>query len=688
MKTVARENELVFHDLSYGGDYSPEQWSEEVWAQDARLMREAGVNLVSLGVFAWGKLEPRPAEFNFAWLDRVMELLAAHGVRVALATPTAAPPPWLVHLHPEVLPVTADGVTLWHGSRRHYCPHSAAYREHAARIVSTLAQHMREHPALALWHVDNEYACHVAECFCDASAAAFRRWLQERYPDIQALNEAWGTAFWSQHYGEWEEIAPPRRAPAPINPSQLLDWRRFCSDSWLACFEDQRTILRGITPAVPITTNFMGFFKPLDYFKWAAREDIVANDAYPDPSDPEWMFDSGMMCDLIRSLRGGRPWLLMEQAPTHVNWRTRNATKRPGVMRLASYQAIARGANGVMFFQWRASRAGAEKFHSGMVPHAGTDSRVWREVKSLGTELRSLAPLLSGRVQSEVAILFDWENWWALEEKGKPCNDLTLLPQVRWFYAELSRRHIPVDFVHPEADLTRHRLLLAPHLYLVSDRAVQNIDRFVANGGVLLTTFFSGIVDTNDHVRLGGYPAPFRDLLGLWVEEFVVYPDTRENSVQAYDRVFGCRLWSDVLHTTTAEVLARYREDYFAGSPAITRQRSGQGTSYYLGTVLDDEGLAWLFDRVCDDAEVRGFENVPSGVELVRRTDDTHAWLFVLNHSDAPVEIPLSEPGLELLTGAPTGGTLHLGPLDVAIVQSPATVGSGSCRVPPVPADP
>ena len=511
-------------------------------------------------------------------------------------------------------------MTLWHGSRRHYCPHSPAYREHAVELVKQLAQHVRDNAALAMWHVDNEYACHISECFCDASVAAFRRWLEQRYGPLDILNEAWGTAFWSQHYSDWQEVIAPRRTPAPINPTQHLDWQRFCSDSWLACFEDQKTALREITPDVPITTNFMGFHKALDYWMWATREDIVSNDSYPDPADPDWMIGAGMVCDLMRSLGKGQPWILMEQAAAHVNWRQRNATKRPGEMRLGSYQALARGANGVMFFQWRASNAGFEKFHSAMLPHVGTDSRVWREVKQLGAELGKLDALLVSQVKSDVAILFDWENWWALEQEGKPSNDIKLLPQIATLYAELFRRNITVDFAHPEADLTRYRLVIASHLYLVTDDAAQNIERYVAQGGTLLMTFFSGIVNSSDHVRLGGYPAPFQDLLGLWIEEFAPYANAQTNRIETVDgQQFACDLWSDIIRLIGAEALAHYQSDYFANSPAVTRHHFGEGVCYYLGTALAQEGVAWLLDQVCGQARIHPAHPVPR-VTCVMRT--------------------------------------------------------------------
>lgn len=672
---------MDFNRFVYGCDYNPEQWPEEIWPEDVRLMQEAGVNLVSLGIFAWARLEPRPGVYTFDWLDRAMDLLHAGGISVNLATPTASPPPWLVRLHPEMLPVLKDGTVLWHGSRRHYCPHSAAYREQAARLVERLAGHFGGHPALKLWHVDNEYACYPGECFCSASAAAFRKWLASRYGSLEALNGAWGTTFWGQIYGDWEEIEPPRPAPASINPGHRLDWARFCSDSWMACFDEQKAVLRRHTPQIPVTTNFMSFFKPLNYWDFAAREDVVSNDSYPDPSDPEWMVGTGMACDLIRSIGRRRPWLLMEQAPSQVNWRPRNVPKPPGVMRLGSYQAAARGADGVMFFQWRASRAGAEKFHSGMVPHGGTETRVWGEVARLGGELPRLNALLGSRVRAEAAILFDWENWWALELDDRPSAAVRMLPQLAAFYAGLFRRGQTIDFAHPADDLSAYRLVIAPTLYLVGDRAAENVVRYVEGGGTLLMSFFSGMVDANDCIRLGGYPAPFRKMLGLWIEEFAPYAEGQANTLRTEDgRQFACALWSDVIRLEGAEALAAYVSGWYAGSPAVTRHAFGQGTAFYAGTAPDRAGMDWLLEAACAQAGLPLSPSVADGVEVVCRTDGTRDWLFVLNYRDEDVRVPLERPGIDLLTGAAARESLELAGRGAAVLALDPRPARGSGR--------
>lgn len=655
----------------YGGDYNPEQWPEETWHEDARLMREAGVNLVSLGIFSWAKLEPRPGEYDFDWLDRIVDLLYENGVMVDLATATASPPPWLARLHPESLPVTKDGVRLHPGARQHYCPSSTAYKERAAALVRRIAERYGGHPALAMWHVNNEYGCHVAECYCDASAEHFRRWLEARYGTLDALNEAWGTAFWSQRYGEWEEVLPPRAAPTFANPTQQLDFRRFSSDALLELFEMEKAILREATPDVPITTNFMGFFEPVDYWKWAGREDVVSDDSYPDPADPEAHVKAAASRDLMRSLGGGRPWVLMEQTTVRVNWRERNAPKEPGRMRLWSLGAVARGADGIMFFQWRQSKAGAEKFHSAMVPHVKTeDSGSWREVMRLGADLAKLDAVLGARGEARTAILLDWNSWWALELDSKPSAAVRCLEGIYPFYKLLYERNVPVDFAHPEADLSGYRLVLAPHLYLVTDRAAENIDRFVRGGGTLLMSFFSGISDENDHVRLGGYPAPFREMLGLLIEDFVPFAEGERNTISTADGAsHPCDLWADLVHLRGAEPLAAYEHGHLSGVPAATRNAYGEGAAYYLGTRPDEAYVRTLLSRALGEAGVEPPLEAPPGVEVVRRRGEGGSFLFVLNHAGKPSEVRLPGVARDLLTGREHEGLLRLAPLDAAVLE-------------------
>jgi beta-galactosidase len=684
--------------ISYGGDYNPEQWPEPTWAEDVRLMAEAGVNLVTVGVFSWSRLQPAPGELTAGWLDRVLDLLADAGIGVDLGTGSATPPPWLVAAHPEILPVTVDGRRLAPGSRQHYCPSAPAFRAAAADLADRMARRYAGHPALTMWHVSNEYGCHVPACYCEQSARAFRNWLRERYGDLGRLNEAWAGAVWSQDYTSWNQVEPPRATPTFANPAQRLDFARFSSGELLACYRAEREAITAHSQGTPVTTNFMGLFRPVDQFSWAAEIDVAAVDSYPDPADAESYLVSAMTCDLTRSVGGGRPWVLMEQAPNAVNWRSVNVPKAPGQYRALSLQAVARGGDAVLSFQWRAAAAGAEKFHSGMLPHAGTDSRVWREVVGLGADLGRLARVAGSPVRAEVAMLLDWESWWALEADSHPSR-LHLVELLLEFYRPLFEGAVNVDFARPASDLSQYRLVLVPALYLVSDAGAENVRQFACSGGTVVMSFFSGIVDASDRIRLGGYPAPWHDLLGLRVEEFAPVPegvmvrldggglsaaglsaaglsaagsDSGGRSTAGpdggwmgdADRVG--RVWQDVIDLRGAEPVLRYAEGHLAGRAAVTRHPFGRGESFYLGTLPDRATLRDLIEQACRSAQVEVRTDVPSGVETVRRGD----CVFVISHLDGPVELDLGGKSLDLLTSDIVGPTVVLGPRGVLVLTA------------------
>ncbi|GGJ66961.1 beta-galactosidase [Deinococcus aquiradiocola] len=668
--------------LIYGADYNPEQWSPQVWRDDVRLMQEAGVNLVSLGIFSWAQLEPREGEYDFAWLDEVMDLLHEGGVRVNLATATASPPPWLSLRYPASRPVTADGVRLEVGARQLYCPSDQDFRARAARLVREIAARYGTHPALRLWHVGNEYGCHIDQCFCEQCAAAFQAWLRERYGTLEALNHAWGTAFWSQRYGAWAEVQPPRRAPTFTNPSQGLDWRRFSSDNLLSLYRMERDALREVTPDVPLTTNFLGFLKGLDYFRWAQEEDVASLDAYPDPAGDAPHLEAGIAFDLTRSLRGGQRWILMEQATGAVNWRARNAPKRPGMMRALSHQALAHGADGIMFFQWRASVAGAEKYHSGMVGHVPPErSRVWREARDFGQELRTLGFLKGARVRARVGVMFDWSSWWALEQASQPA-ETPLMPQVQAWYAALRGLGVNVDFVPPDGDLSRYDVMTLPQQYLLGRADSERLRAYVRDGGTLVMGPYSAVVDEHDHVMPGGYPGLLQDVLGAWVEEWVPLQDGGTNHVTWADS--GERTvagqWCEVLHADGAEVLATFGEDYFAGGAAVTRHAFGQGRAYYLGTQLPHGSLQTLLAGALDAAGVPT-ALLPAHLDVTVSDVDGARLLHVVNMHPAQ-HVHLHVPGgRDAARPAETLESLSLAPYGVQIVQCPATFEVSDLRV-------
>ncbi|HTI24909.1 MAG TPA: beta-galactosidase [Kutzneria sp.] len=638
--------------LAFGGDYNPEQWDEPVWREDDELMRRAKVNLATVGVFSWALLEPEEGVFDFAWLDAQVDRLHANGVSVNLATPTASPPPWFTFAHPDALPVTADGVRLVHGSRDTYCIAAPAYRAAARRIASALAERYGDHPGLALWHVHNEY---TTLCWCDHVAVAFRAWLCERYRDLDAVNEAWGTAFWSQHYTAWDQILPPRATQWHKNPGQALDFRRFWSDEVLLAYQEQRDAIRANSDR-PITTNLMvPGYQNLDLWKFGREVDLVAIDHYPTAPGIDAAADGAFGGDRARSFGGGQPWLLMEQGTNTVYVGDRVLGKEPGDILRHSLGHIAHGSDGALFFQWRQSKAGAEQWHSAMVPHAGPDSRIHREVTELGELLSRLGELAGSTVRAEVAVLHDSDAWWAMNGDGLPSADLD-------YHATLSRAHrvlwnagVTTDFAHPEHDLSRYRLVLAPALFVLSDAAAKNLRRYFDAGGTLLVQHTTGVADERLHARLGGYPAAdLREALGIRVEEH--RPLARDARIPLSDGAYGT-VWGEVVRLDGAEAVSTYTSGMLAGSPAVTRH----GRGWYVSTRLDDSAYAALVARLLAEAGVTpDLPGLPPGVECVtRHTPDGRRWRIVLNHTADPVRLP--EPAHDLLTAAtvrelPPGG--------------------------------
>jgi beta-galactosidase len=635
--------------LAFGGDYNPEQWPEAVWAEDVRLMREAGVSMVTVGVFSWALLEPAEGEYDFAWLDRVLERLHDGEILVDLATPTAAPPPWFSRAYPESLPMTVEGVRLGIGARESFCPSSVEYRRAAVRIAGALAARYGDHPGLALWHVHNEYGAHVGPCYCPASSEAFRGWLRERYGTLDALNEAWGTTFWGQSYGAWEEITAPRRAPMPVNPAQQLDFRRFSSAEYLECFRLERDVLRELSPDIPVTTNFMATACPhIDYWRWADEVDVVATSHYLIAEDADNHVHLAMTADLCRGLARGRSWLLLEHSTGAVNWQPRNLAKAPGEMRRNSLAHVARGSDGTMFFQWRASRFGAEKFHSAMLPQAGTDSRIWREVVQLGADVAALAEVQGAEVRADVAIVWDWESWWGLELEFRPTVDLDYQERIRAYYEALWHGKVTVDFVSRDADLTGYRLVVAPSLYIVPEPVTRNLTAYVEAGGTLVVSFFSGLVDETDTIPPGPHPGGLRDLLGITVEEF--------HPLAAGDRVgveggLHADVWSERVVLRGAAAERRFVDGPDAGEPAVTRHEVGAGSAWYVATRLDRDGLVEVLEPAL--ARVAPLD-VPAEVEAVRR----ERYLFLINHGDAEAVVPAG--GHDLLEGTDHDGEVTI----------------------------
>ncbi|GAC1363651.1 MAG: beta-galactosidase [Ktedonobacteraceae bacterium] len=661
--------------ILYGCDYNPEQWSEDVWQEDMRLMHLAHVNMLSINIFSWAMLEPEPGRYSFAQLDRIMDLLHQNGIAADLATATASPPTWMSRHYPSMLPVTREGLRMTHGSRQHYCPNSPDFRRATAELVQRLAERYAGHPALKMWHLNNEYGCHISQCYCDNCAQAFRVWLQERYGSLAHLNDAWGTNFWSQHYYDWEDILPPRLSPTFNNPGQSLDYWRFMSDSLLGCYQVEEDILRKRTPAIPLTTNLMVAFKAVDGFAWARHMDIVAFDMYPPHGTPAAF--NALHHDVMRSLKHGQPHMVMEQSPSQVNWMTQNPQKRPGQMRLHALQAIAHGADGMMFFQWRQSKAGAEKYHAAMVTHEGNEhTRIFRQSARVGAELEQLAPRVAGtRVHADVALVMDWENWWAVEYQPAPSDRVRYIELLSTYYRAFHQLNVAVDIVNPTDDMRKYRVVVAPLLYMLRPSVATNLTHFVEHGGTLLTTFFSGIVDENDHIGLGGYPRELRKLLGIHVEEIDPWTPTMKNSVVvkegALAGTYACDLWGELLHLEGAQALGVFADDYYANSPALTMHAFGAGKAYYIATQGNAELTSKLIGELCRSAHVAPILPASANIEVTRRiADDGREIYFLLNHTQQAEKISLPTGSFtSLLDDRQLTGDIEVPAMDVIVLQ-------------------
>jgi beta-galactosidase len=655
--------------LSFGGDYNPEQWSPEVVAEDMRLMKRAGVNLVTLGVFSWVRYEPRDGQFDFSWLDAMLDLLHENDVRVDLATPTAAVPMWLHRLHPEILPQDEFGHPLAPGGRLGWCPSSPVFREYSLRVVERLAEHVSGHPAVAMWHVSNELGGGNARCHCPVSRDHFQHWVRERYGSIDAVNAAWGMSFWGNTYSSFEEITTPAGKTAH-NPGQLLDFERFSSDALLEQYRAERAVLKRHTPAVPVTTNFMVGLGPdvVDYSRWADEMDIVANDHYTYGPDPLRHQELAFSADRMRGMSPGRPWMLMEHAAGAASWHPINQPKKRGELARHALSHVARGSDSVMFFQWRASVFGTEQFHSAMVPHAGENSRMFSDVVALGDSVAKLSDVAGSEVAGvQVALLHDNEAGWAVKSGLKPVNRPSYADTARAYHRAFFDRAVTTDVVAPWTDLHRYRLVVVPGLFLITPEHAKAIADYANAGGTVIVTWFSGIVDEHNTVLAGGYPGAFRELLGVRGEEF--HPLTTDERV-ALDNGWSGHRWSELLDVSgdgDTEVVARYDGGDLHGRPAITKRRVGAGWAWYVSTDLDDSDLDALLERVIEESGVTPVAEVSPGVEAVRRTSASGSYLFLINHSSE--EGWASVAGTDLLSGIEHADRVTLAPGSVAVIE-------------------
>jgi len=661
--------------LWFGGDYNPEQWPKGIWQEDLDLMVEAGLTTVSLGIFSWANLEPSEGTYTFDWLDEVIAGLHARGISVDLANATASPPAWLGIKYPDTKFTDQYGVVRSHGGRQNFCASSQNYRRAAQALTEQLAIRYGKHPAIAMWHIHNEYACHNARDYSETSAIAFRSWLRTKYQNsLNDLNRAWGTDFWSQRYHSWDEIGTPKITPdgTSPNPTMQLDFARFSSDALLECFVAERNIIHRHSPGVPVTTNFMTIrgFNKLDYWKWAKEVDVISTDHYLMSTDPFAHVELALQADTTRGLADGEPWLLMEHSTSAVNWQPRNRSKDPKEMLRNSIQHIAHGADGAMFFQWRASFAGSEKFHSALVPHAGQNSKVWREVVQLGKNLQELTELTGSKVVNKVALIWDYESWWALDQPNLPSIDLNYINNALGIYHAFWDVNIGIDVISTStthSELSKYKLVIAPMTYLMSKGTAKQIDDYVSDGGNLLATFFTGISDLNDHIYLGGYPGPLRQILGINIEEFA---PLLEGKSTLLSNGYEAEIWSERASSAGAEVIATYKDPALDNSVAISKNDHGDGAAWYLGTTLNRKDMADFVTKLIKQLGLESTLVAPPGVEAVRRTKDGQSWLFVINHTNSDTKFQAS--GHELITNEKIFGNFKLAAGQIAVFREQA----------------
>ena len=659
--------------LHFGVDYYPEQWPESRWETDARLMQEAQFNTVRLAEFAWARLEPRNGEYDFAWLDRAIEVLASRGMQVVLGTPSASPPSWLMARDPTIYRVQPDGLRASYGARREYCPSHPGYRGYVARLVEAMARHYTDHPAVIGWQIDNEFG---GRCFCAHCLTAFHTWLQTRYTTLDALNAAWGTVFWSHSYADWQHIPAPLETGGPHNPGLALAYARCQSDSYAAFQHEQLAILRNICPNDWTCHNFMGFgFEQLNYFDLARDLDLVAWDNYQrhqwNMDEPPNPVGAALAHATMRGLKQQPFWVIEQQAGSS-GWDIVGEPPRPGELRLWAYQAIAHGADGVVFFRWRTARHGTEQYWHGLLDHDATPGRCYAEIKRMGHELtRFGAAIVGSNLPAEVAMLLSYDARFALQIQ--PNN-----PQLGYrrvfeqIYQSLYSQHAAVDIVAPDADLSRYKLVIAPMLHVLTEPIAANLAHYVANGGVLVTTFRSGVKDADNTVVDCRLPGLLAAVCGIEVEEYVSLGRNTHNQLTltnglANESAVELEAWCDVLLPRGAAVVARYRADFFADKPAITHHRYGAGQAIYIGTT-GETLYAVLMPWLLSLAQVQPMLQAPSGVEVSVRQSGQQAVLFLLNHSDEPQYIKLAGVYRELVHSEIVAQSMLLAPKDVAIL--------------------
>ena len=682
--------------MHLGADYYPEQWvypyagtedaPESRWEDDAALMAHAGLNVVRMGEFSWALCEPEDGKFNFAWLQRAMDVLGKHEIKVVLGTPTAAPPLWLTQKHPGILPLDENGQVRHEGTRRACCLNSNAYWDHSRKLVTAMAEALGKHPQLIAWQIDAGIGRHQTEYSFNAETKRdWHDWLKAKYETVENLNLALGLRVWGQTVNDFAQVPMPMTAPAAHSPALLTDWRRFSSDTCVAFVRMQAELLRQFTPNLPVTTTLRPFAANFDYFDMAENLDFVSMDN--DAPAPTKAAEVAFHLDFLRSLKKQNLKLpdgetegfwVMEQKAGSSSWGDVNSLIRPGITRLFTYQLLSRGANGVLYFYWRSPRIGPEKFHGGILTHDGLGkNRMFQEIAQIGAEVEVLSDALKGtKVHAEVAILYNHVNDWALDQPLRPNKYFSQKEHVQLFHAALHDKNVPVDFARPTDDLSQYKLIIAPSLHLLSGGDADLLRVYVEHGGTLISTFNTALVNEHHLAPDTGWPGELTDVFGLEVHEFDPLPPGEENHLTfkagfPTTHLHSARLWCDLIEPKGCEILATYAQDFYAGKPAITINTYGDGKAVYIGTMCQ---LSFYLDLVAWARQLCGLVpllRVPDQVEVSLRSSADRRIYFLLNHNHSPIRIQLYKPLHDLLTNHTITGNHDMPPHGVLVLDEP-----------------
>ncbi len=662
--------------LLHGGDYNPEQWIHEkdvIWPLDMQLAKKAGVNTLSVGIFAWSMLEPEEGVYHFEWLDEVMDMLAANGIKAILATPSGARPAWMAEKYPEVLRVDAMRRRQLFGTRHNHCLSSPVYREKVRKINTLLAERYKDHPALGMWHISNEYG---GECHCPLCQEAFHKWLKNRYGTIDNMNDAFWNTFWSHRYFSFEQVESPSPIGESCNLGLSLAWRRFTSDQFCDFYSWEIEPLKRITPNIPCTANLMDFFPGIDYFKFGKLLDVASWDNYPpwtgDERDKEAALHAACMHDIIRGVGGQKPFMMMESSPSAVNWHAVNTLRQPGVLMLQGLQAVAHGSDSVQYFQFRKGRGSSEQYHGAIVGHDNSDqTRIFKEVSEVGKALSQLSAVTGSAAESKIALLYDWDNYWILNEAqfGHNSGDKKYIETVLNHYAAWKQIGFNVDMIDQTCDLSSYSIVCGPMQYLLKDGFAKRVQAFVEKGGTYIGTYISGWVNEENLAFLGGYPGPLSQVLGIWDEETDALNEKGQNHFTWQGKTYLCKEVCAVVHPKGAKPLAVYEENFYQGAPTLTENAFGEGKAYYIAARTDRDFLRDFYAFIAKEKGLTPLmKALPDGVLCSERTGKEGQFLFVMNTQKEEKTISLPA-AFNLRTNQKTEGVYTLSGYEVLVLK-------------------